>query len=441
MKNIEKASLLKKELDLLRPLNEEAEQRVFQKIRLDWNFHSNKLEGNALTYGETKALILHGLTAQGKPLKDHFEITGHNEAITYILEIVKQERSITEHFIRELHTLILKEPYEVDTITPDGLPSKKKITVGAYKSMPNHVRTATGEMFWFATPEETPAKMDDLMQWYTQQSSDEAYNPVLLAAEFHYKFIRIHPFDDGNGRTARLLMNFILMQRGYAPAIIKSTDKEQYLSALMQADSGNLGPFVEYIAENVVKVLDLMIRAANGESIEEQNDYEKEVLLLQQQLSQAGKLLSTTKSLESLRHIFDNSVVQVMQKLVEKCHIYDAFYTKKDTFLLLDGTGSAWTSSPDNLNGHKTNLSEHTYKLQLEYNHFAYKHKDIDAFNYESVVVFEFQTTRYTVSNNVDVVLKKFYDELLSESEIQQLIDGINKKHLEVIKAKTAQEI
>jgi len=86
----------------------EAEARIIQKFRLDWNYHSNNIEGNSLTCGETKALILFGITAQGKPLKDHFEITGHNDAINWVLDLVKSETELTEVFIRELHTLILR---------------------------------------------------------------------------------------------------------------------------------------------------------------------------------------------------------------------------------------------------------------------------------------------------------------------------------------------
>ena len=120
MKNTEKAIKLKSDLDTLRPLSKEDELRIMQKFRLDWNYHSNHIEGNSLTYGETKALILFGITAQGKPLKDHFEMSGHDEAVKWILDIIKEERPLTENFIRELHKLILKEPYEVDAITPDG---------------------------------------------------------------------------------------------------------------------------------------------------------------------------------------------------------------------------------------------------------------------------------------------------------------------------------
>ena len=211
MQNILKAIELKKDLDALRPLSTEQELKIMQKFRLDWNYHSNHLEGNSLTFGETKNLILHGITAQGKPLKDHFEITGHNEALNWVIDLVKEERPLTENFIRELHTLLLKEPYYVDAITTEGLPTKKKIEIGKYKTTPNHVKTNTGEIFRFAEPEETPAKMHDLLEWYKAKKSEADVNPIILAAEFHYKFIIIHPFDDGNGRMARILMNFLYL--------------------------------------------------------------------------------------------------------------------------------------------------------------------------------------------------------------------------------------
>ena len=163
MEAIVLALALKEQLDTLRPIDIEQEKRIMQKFRLDWNYHSNHLEGNSLNYGETKALLLFGITAQGKPLKDHFEITGHNEAIDWVIDMVKGNRSLTENFIRELHQLLLKEPYEVDAITPEGKSTKRKIAVGQYKTMPNHVKTVTGEMFYFATHEETPAKMHDLL--------------------------------------------------------------------------------------------------------------------------------------------------------------------------------------------------------------------------------------------------------------------------------------
>lgn len=282
--NLARAAALKAELDSLRPLTAEMEQRIMQKFRLDWNYHSSHIEGNQLTYGETKALILFGHTAQAKPLKDHLEMTGHDEAIKQIEEVIRQERPLTESFIRELHTLILKEPYERPAQTADGIPTVRRIAVGEYKTSPNHVLTRTGEMFYFASPEETAAKMAELMAWYNENVNKEGINAVLFATEFHYRFIRIHPFDDGNGRLARLLMNFILMLKGYPPAIIKTEDKDAYYNALQQADAGNLDFFFNYLCEQLIRSLEIMIKGAKGEDVDEDDDLDKKLALLKQKL-------------------------------------------------------------------------------------------------------------------------------------------------------------
>ena len=286
MKFTNLALKLKSELDELRPISSELELKIMQQFRLDWNFHSNHIEGNTLTFGETKALILFNITAQGKPLKDHLEITGHNQVLKTIEDLVKTDFPLTENFIRELHTILLKSSYEVDAITPDGQPSKKKIEIGRYKTTPNHVITKTGEIFRFASPEETPAKMHDLLDWYSKKLITPDLNPIFLAAEFHYSFIRIHPFDDGNRRIARILMNFILMKYGFPPVIIRTEDKINYFSALQQVDSdtSKIEIFIEYIAENLVKSLELMINGAKGNIIEEQDTINKEILILEEKL-------------------------------------------------------------------------------------------------------------------------------------------------------------
>jgi len=296
MNSLEKAINLKSQLDKLRPLSKEAEAAVMQKFRLDWNFHSNSIEGNTLSYDETKALILFGITAQGKPLKDHFEISGHDEALKWIIEIVNEDRPLTENFIRQLHQLILKETYEVDAITPDGKRTKKKIKIGQYKDTPNHVIPKTGEIFRFASVEETPAMMTSLVDWYKSRIEQKDFNPIIIATQFHYKLISIHPFDDGNGRTARILMNFILMQNGYPPVIIKTEDKAKYISVLQQADAGIIEPFISFISDNLFDSIDLMIKVATGESIEELDDVDKEISILEQKLKTKNQPRKRSKS-------------------------------------------------------------------------------------------------------------------------------------------------
>lgn len=335
--NLIKASNLKKELDSYRPLTPEMEGRIMQKFRLDWNYHSSHIEGNLLTYGETKALLLFGQTAQAKPLKDHIEMTGHNEAIKYIEEVIHLERPLTEAFIRELHTLILKEPYEVDAITPDGKPTKRTISVGIYKTVPNHVKTQTSEIFYFATPEETPAKMDDLLKWYKENFSNPEMHPVLFATEFHYRFICIHPFDDGNGRIARLLMNFILMQKGYPPAIIKTEEKDQYFAALRQADAGQLEFFFNYVCTEVYRSLELMIKGAKGENIDEDDDLDKKLALLTQEIEaeDSENEIKTRLSFGIIKNIMNEWGYALFTELAKTTAKFNQFYDKPEHGFIL----------------------------------------------------------------------------------------------------------
>jgi Fic family protein len=266
------------ELNALRPLTPDQEQRIWQKFRLDWNYHSNNIEGNSLTYGETKSLLLHNITAQGKPLKHHLEITGHNEAIDEIIDTAKQQRPLTESLLRSWHTLILHERSQVDAQTADGKPTKKWIEVGQYKSQPNHVMTVTGEVFRFAEPFEVAPKMQALIV-EANEKKPSMIEGLLQAAKLHYQFVLIHPFDDGNGRMARLLMNVILMQYGLPPAIIKTEAKVEYFSALRQADGGQFEQFAAYIAAQVSASLTIMIAGARGESIEDPDDIDKKISL------------------------------------------------------------------------------------------------------------------------------------------------------------------
>jgi len=117
---VAQADALKVEIDKLRPLKPEVEHRIMQKFRLDWNYHSNAIEGNSLTLGETRAFLLEGLTANGKPMKDHLDIKGHDDLITFLELFIQRKETLTEAAIREMHKILLKEPYEVDAITPDN---------------------------------------------------------------------------------------------------------------------------------------------------------------------------------------------------------------------------------------------------------------------------------------------------------------------------------
>ncbi len=281
---IEEIDQLKEELDALRPLPPDVLGQIEQKLRIESNYHSNAVEGNSLTLGETRSLILHGLTASGKPMRDHLDIEGHDEAVKAMEGAVKRNELLNEVFIRNLHKVLLKEPYENDSITPDGQPVKRRIAIGEYKTQPNNVRTSTGEIYYFTPPDQVKPAMGDLIDWYRRQE-DEGEHPIVIAATFHYRFTRIHPFDDGNGRMARLLMNMILIKHGYTVAVVPVEQRDQYIGMLEQADkTEDLAEFIAYVAHCCKYTLNLHLKAARGEDIEDVEDIDKEIAIFKRSL-------------------------------------------------------------------------------------------------------------------------------------------------------------
>ena len=457
MDEIESALAQKGILDSLRPIDNEQEQRIMQKFRLDWNYHSNHIEGNSLSYGETKALILFNITAQGKPLKDHFEIKGHNEAIDWVIDVIKNKEDLTEHFIRQLHEVLLKEPYMSDAMTPDGKPTKNRIEVGKYKTLPNHVRTVTGEIFHFASPEETPAKMHDLLKWYHEKKQREETNAILMAAEFHYRFVRIHPFDDGNGRMARMLMNFILMQYGYPPVIIRTEDKLNYIRMLELADSDTIAPFIEYIASNLNRSLDIMIAGAQGESIEEPNDIDKEMLLLEQQINNTSKKIEVYRSEEVVRLLIVTSLHEILNKFTVQMNKLASYYKKSEPYLVVDGKASPYFdthSLAQSIDANVGNYNRHFshYRESLDFQEVSFGNlftqlisprKNVMVDNSSSIITVKLFAVYYQLSNSLGDKISKHYDEELTDDEIDTVIKKEVLHHMKFIaqKIKEAEEL
>ena len=280
-----RADSLRDQINALRPFDPDQEARLVQKLNLEWNYHSNAIEGNTLTLGETRAFLLYGITAQGKPFRDYLDIKGHQEAIRFLVEMVRGGEVLTEAVIREFHRILLVEAYDVDAITPNGRPTRRRIALGQYKTAPNHVRTTTGETHFYATPQETPALMGELMAWYRREAGADELHPLVLAATFHFRFVAIHPFDDGNGRMARLLTNLILMQHGFVPVIIPLEARGDYLLALERADAGDLTDFVVLVGQELIRSLALTLAAARGEPLEEPGGLERRIQRLREQLA------------------------------------------------------------------------------------------------------------------------------------------------------------
>ena len=224
------------------PLKDELLQRLNRKFMLEFKYNSNHIEGNTLTYGQTELLLMFGRVVGDANMKDLEEMKAHNVCLKMMQEEASiKEKPLTESFIRTLHHTMLREDYTVYRQLPGGVNTSYVVHAGCYKTRANSVITPSGERFEYASPEETPALMADLIAWYNQAEQEESMTPVELAALFHYRYIRIHPFEDGNGRIARLLMNYILTKHDYPMLVIRSKTKKNYLDALGKADK-QVGP-------------------------------------------------------------------------------------------------------------------------------------------------------------------------------------------------------
>ena len=255
------------------------DDRLWNKLKLEWNYNSNHIEGNTLTYHETELLLVFGRTSGGHPMRDYEEMKAHDVAIDHVRRLAAEERELSEAEIRQLNSIILKEPFWAPAETPDGQPTRKRIIPGEYKREPNHVRTSTRRLHRFAEPSDTPSLMAAWTQDFHRDMGRCAYPLPLFLAESHRRFLAIHPFDDGNGRTARLLVNFALLRRRLPPIVIKTEDRDRYIAGLQGADLGQVVPLATFMLENALWSLDLAIRAANGENIEAARDVDKEVAL------------------------------------------------------------------------------------------------------------------------------------------------------------------
>jgi Fic family protein len=283
----------KQELENLRPIKPEYLAKIREKFKLEYNFYSNNLEGNTLTLGETRSLILDPYNSIiNKKRKDVEEMKSHIEVYREvgflqdkILTKDKKPVELSQNLIKNLHKQIFVED-EKRSREENGITKYYTIPAGNYKLEQNHVITPTGEKFYYSEPEMVPQMMSDLVDWYNKKRLE--LHPVVLAAIFHYKFIRIHPFGDGNGRMARFLMNMILQSGDYSLAVVKSDDKskEKYLQSLQKTDQNFFDiqtclesdqielfeAFITEVSELVLHSTDLMIRGAKCEDITETKD-------------------------------------------------------------------------------------------------------------------------------------------------------------------------
>ena len=240
----------KTRLDAARPLPPHTALSLREKLNLEWTYHSNGIEGNTLTLRETK-VVLEGITVGGKSLREHLEVTNHRDAIDYVESIVAEQEPLSEWQIKSIHSLVLKGINEEEA---GRYRQENVIIAGASTTPPDCLHLCE--------------EMSNLMSWVAS-SSAQGIHPIKRAAELHTRFVRIHPFIDGNGRTGRLIMNFELMKSGYPPTILRKQDRLDYYDALDDAcATGDYEKITRLIAAAVRRslkiTLDLLRPTATG---------------------------------------------------------------------------------------------------------------------------------------------------------------------------------
>lgn len=236
---LRKIDLFQKEINALRPMEGEMLGQIQDYYRVGLTWTSNALEGNSLTESETKVLLEDGLTVGGKPLRDVFEAVGHAKAYDFMFSVFK-DRRVDEQTVLKIHELFYQN------IEPGAAGHYRDVRV-----------LITGSQYPVASPEKVQEEMNRLFEWVRKER--EGYHPVEFAAKLHKRFVFIHPFKDGNGRVARILMNLALIQDGYLPAVVPPILRGDYVSLLERAHRDD-GDFVEFIAEREFESQKEMLR-------------------------------------------------------------------------------------------------------------------------------------------------------------------------------------
>lgn len=248
---------LKFRIDTEKSLQKECWIAIQEKLRADWTYDSNAIEGSSLTRGETLFFLKEGLTVEGKPFKDFLDARNHAEAIDWLYEVINDNRSVTQGLVKEINALLLSGIKYTPAINETGQKVQKPANPGKYKVFPNHVLKTDGTIHFYTDPIHVTDEMEVLCRWIKEKT--ENVHPLIVSAIAHYNMVRIHPFDDGNGRGARILMNLILIKKRYPVAIIKNENRRKYLTTLNYADKGDIYPFLKFVADSLIDTEKIII--------------------------------------------------------------------------------------------------------------------------------------------------------------------------------------
>lgn len=229
----------KSKLDTLRPIPEIALRKIKESLTLEWTYNSNSIEGNTLTLNETKLILEEGITIKGKSLREHFEAVNHQDAIEFVESLAKPDYRLSAMDLMGIHGLVMQKI--------------EKEFAGRFRTSGVRISGAN-----FVPPNalKVPEYIDELVEW---TNSEPALNEIVKATIFHHRFVWIHPFFDGNGRSVRLAFNLLLMKQGFPPAIILKNDRKKYYDALNKANQGDYSKLLMLVMQALERSLNIYL--------------------------------------------------------------------------------------------------------------------------------------------------------------------------------------
>jgi len=374
-------------------------------------------------------------------VRDIEEMKAHDLAINQLRTLASDTQPITESEIRSLNATLLKEPFFKEARTEDGQATRKQITPGEYKTTPNNVIQKDGSLFEFTPPDEVPEKMHELVKWIRKELESPTVHPIEFATILHLSFVLIHPFDDGNGRTARLLVNYILLKNNYPPLIVRTETKADYLAALQLADSGELSRLTEFLAKELEWSLDLSIKAAAGESIEEVDDLDKEIAIFTKNQQDQQHSEVVRRNAKVLKELYDISFKKLLDTIQSKVSSFDGLF--ETTEIQCNSKPSNWKYASGHLsemlNSPNVNWgNDNSQKFQTSFHFKGYKGDAASPFNLSITFDIDFTPYEYHISaqntKGLGLLGKYRYSEIIDGEKISEITSSIQRAIFNQIK-------
>jgi hypothetical protein len=399
---INQTEQLKNQLNALLPLATTQQQSIAQKFAIDWCFAANHHNTKCLTQAETKMLILHDITAQGKALQSHFDIKNYYRAIQKIEKYAAEGRFLDDLLIKELY-LIISETQE--------MVSKK-----------------------------TNNALTDLVASYKQALVMEINtNTIDLAIDFHQKFMQVKPFPKANHRIAQLLLNFLLMRDNYPPIIIRPTDREGYQHALHEAHKGNKLHLNILIHQRLTAALQLNIKGAQGFNIERINNVEEELSIFKQHLQQQDPPAIVRITPTIAEEHLTASIAPAVELFIKKMRQFDEMYAERKIELRLQFgdiiTNHTIQSTREFQHLTLENLEDGIGSIMLDYKLIVFRHNTKKVVNHDATLFVLFNRFDFQIySPGIQPAFIKRYYEPFTDTEMHELTDNIVKNLLDTVK-------